>query len=178
MNRFFSVTSTNHPEVGLRTITASDQENLRNWKNAHRNSFFFKELITPVSQQNWFTDYLTRDQDYMFLITANGEEIGCMGFRLRNTTWDIYNVIRGTHAVSRSGHMGQALHMMCSYAISLQPLRVAAEVINTNPALGWYCRNGFRISKVHATYTEIELDSRVFVPCSAIELVEIAPSNS
>lgn len=170
MNKTFSLTCAQYSGLGLRTILADDQENLRNWKNARRDSFFFKEVITPINQQAWFATYLARENDFMFIITIADAEIGCMGFRLYDNAWDIYNVILGSRVFRGKGYMGQALHLMWSYAFTLQPLRITARVLNTNPALHWYYRNGFQAAVVHSDHTEIELDDTIVGPCRLVEV--------
>ncbi|CAG1004319.1 hypothetical protein ANRL4_03434 [Anaerolineae bacterium] len=165
MNGILSLTSDEHAGVILRTIHWGDQENLRNWKNAKRYSFFYQELITVEAQREWFEAYLNRQDDFMLVVTAADDDMGCMGFRLRESTWDVYNVIVGVPALSGKGYMVQALRMMCSYALSLQPLRITAKVLITNTALQWYYRNGFREHTAHADHVEIELDMTKFTPC-------------
>jgi RimJ/RimL family protein N-acetyltransferase len=165
MNRLFSLVSDEYPDVILCAIQWGDQENLRNWKNDNRYSFFYQELITPAAQQEWFEAYLRRDEDFMFLIRSGSLSIGCIGFRLCETNWDIYNVILGTTAFSGRGYMRQAIRMICSYARTLQALPITAKVLITNPALRWYYRNGFRERAVHADYVDIELYAARFTPC-------------
>lgn len=165
MHRPISLKCTQYPELCLRAVLAQDQENLRNWKNANRDRFFFKEEISPADQMVWFSSYLDREDDFMFVVHAGGTDIGCMGFRLRGTDWDIYNVILGNLALGGKGYMGEALRIMCSYAIALRPLRITAQVLNKNPALSWYYRNSFRAEAFLADHTQIELDHDAFVPC-------------
>src|SRR4030042_7081610 len=96
MNRLFSLISDEYPDVILCAIQWGDQENLRNWKNDNRDSFFYQELITPAAQQKWFEMYLRRDEDFMFLIRSGRLNIGCIGFRFRATNWAVYNVNLGS----------------------------------------------------------------------------------
>lgn len=146
------------PGVELRTIRKSDQSKLRTWKNQNRAYFFFKELISESAQQEWFGRYLTRDDDYMFVVWAENCDIGCMGIRLLEDTWDVYNVILGDMKFSRRGYMRQGLQMLCHWAVELHPMRISAKVLKDNPAIHWYCRSGFKIVATHFDYLEIELD--------------------
>jgi RimJ/RimL family protein N-acetyltransferase len=142
--------------VELRTIRQSDQCELRAWKNQNRKSFFFKELISESTQQEWFEKYLIRDGDYMFVVRVEGYSVGCMGIRLQEDTWDVYNVILGDLRFSKRGYMRQALQMMCSWAAELRPMRISAKVLKDNPAIEWYCRNGFKVVSIHSDHVEIE----------------------
>lgn len=172
MNRLFSLISDEYPSVILGAIQWGDQENLRNWKNDNRHSFFYQELITPAAQQKWFEAYLRRNEDFMFLIRSGSENIGCIGFRLCEMHWDVYNVILGNTAFSGRGYMRQAIRMICSYAISLQSLPITAKVLITNSALQWYYRNGFRERAVQANYVDIELYAASFTPCILKEVAQ------
>lgn len=166
MNKRFSLACECCPNVVLRTIQVSDQENLREWKNENRKSFFYQEIIRPDDQKKWFSGYLAREQDYMFIVEVNDTGIGCMGIRLLSIGWDIYNVILGSQAYRGKGHMGRALQMMCNYALSLQPGRVTAKVINSNPALNWYLQNGFYVASVKQDHSEIDLNQDLLAQLS------------
>ena len=165
MNKCFSLSSPEFPEITLCTITKSDLENSRTWKNQHRNSFFFQDIISQVDQVKWFQGYLDRLDDHMFVIVVEGQSIGCLGFRYINGQVDIYNVIRGVPSVATRGFMGKALRMMCSCAWERYPGVQSAKVLRNNPAINWYNRNGFKTVSVYAEYVEVELDLNVFTPC-------------
>lgn len=172
MNRLFSLVSDDCPDVILCAIQWSDQENLRNWKNDNRHSFFYQELITPAAQQEWFDAYLHRNEDFMFLIRSGSTSIGCIGFRLCETNWDVYNAILGVTTFSGKGYMKQAMRMICSYALSLQSLPITAKVLITNSIQRWYYRNGFQIRATHADYVEFELSAASFTPCILKEVAK------
>jgi RimJ/RimL family protein N-acetyltransferase len=157
-----------YPNVVLRSIQQADQSHLKDWKNQNRSGFFYKEIITEEGQLKWFQGYLSRPDDYMFIIQVSNTDIGCMGFRLLEEGWDIYNVILGNTDFGRKGYMSQAFKMMCSYIQSLKSVRISAKVLKTNPALDWYCRNGFRIAETFDDYEEIELNPDQFQPCPVV----------
>jgi RimJ/RimL family protein N-acetyltransferase len=147
----------------LRTIQEGDQSQLRNWKNRNRHSFFFKEIISEPAQHEWFGRYLAREDDYMFVARAEGCSIGCMGVRRVEDVWDVYNVILGDQRFSGRGYMWRALQMMCNWAAELHPLRISAKVLKDNPAITWYCRNGFRVVATRDDHVEIELDAAALI---------------
>lgn len=158
-----------YPTVFLRAIEERDQSNLRAWKNENRRFFFYQEIISEAMQREWFSKYQQRDQDYMFIVSAEGTDIGCMGVRLLEGTWDIYNVILGNVRFAKKGYMRQSFHLLCSFALAVNPVRISAQVLNDNPALSWYCRNGFVVVARHSDHVEIELDKSRFVSCSVVQ---------
>ena len=164
MRDVFSLKSPSFPEVTLRTAGPQDQENLRNWKNSNRQRFFFQGIISPQAQEDWFARYVARERDYMFMVEAEKREIGCMAIRWEDGAWDIYNVILGRPDGGRKGHMRGALQMMCSFALGVSRATVAAKVLKDNPALEWYCRNGFMVTGSGSDHAVIELGP-AFSPC-------------
>jgi len=162
-------------ELSLRTIMASDCENLRQWKNNNRFSFFYQELITPQMQEAWFRGYLERADDYMFAVQHNNVVFGCMGFRLINKTADIYNVISGNPDLGGKGYMSKAMVLMCSYILSISIGNIGLKVLRSNPALKWYLRNGFYEVLAHADFFELELDTKRFESCEFQKVVYQVP---
>lgn len=165
MKEAFSLACADHPDVTLRLIGVGDLENLRVWKNANRQSFFYQQVITPAAQQDWFRAYSEREDDFMFVICNGKHDIGCMGIRLRDGVWDIYNVILGDENFGGKGLMSRAIAMMCSFALANRSVAVTAKVLKSNPALRWYLRNGFRESADCGDHVVIELDRREFPKC-------------
>lgn len=60
-------------DVSLRTITETDCDNLRQWKNNNRKAFFFQDIISMQMQMKWFQSYLERENDFMFMVMFNSE---------------------------------------------------------------------------------------------------------
>lgn len=172
MKRCFELSSVVIPGVSLRTITESDLENLRIWKNQNRKSFFYQEVISPADQRKWFEGYLERLNDYLFVILSGDPVIGCLGFRYVDEHIDIYNVIRGVSSVNSKGFMSKALRIMCSYVLENYSGALEAKVLRDNLALNWYERNAFKPKHVYEIYADMELDLKVFVPCS-VKVIEI-----
>jgi ribosomal protein S18 acetylase RimI-like enzyme len=169
MKRTLLLTSSEYTQLALRSISVGDLENLRQWKNANRQYFFYKGIISPEDQRRWFEGYLLREHDHMFIVAAQGVDIGCMAFRQMEKGGDIYNVILGPPEFGGHGWMAKAFHIMCSYAIDKYPTRLAAKVLCDNPALEWYCRNGFQRVADFPDYVEIVLDRAQYKNCSVIE---------
>ena len=76
-NMYFS-----KPSYSLREVVQEDQETLCTWKNAHSQRFFYREKISPAQQRQWFTNYLTRAEDHLFMVLVETLPIGCIGIRL------------------------------------------------------------------------------------------------
>lgn len=161
MNRKILVTSSDCPNLRLRTIEETDQENLRAWKNVNRTSFFYQEKIEPVQQQKWFTGYLERKDDAMFIVeelpasykgssepamTENCYGIGCLAFRLEaDGKIDLYNIIRGKEGTGRV-FMKDAMWLLLNYIAECYPGReIKCDVLKDNPAVNWYRKCGFAI---------------------------------
>ena len=152
-----TIQTPSQPGIKLSSITEKDVELLRVWKNAHRYSFFFQEIISPEQQRWWFKQFCAREHDYMFMVQNDQLDIGCMGFRLMDEKIDIYNVILGREEYRGTGIMSIALALMNGFIIIRFMEDVTAKVLCTNSALGWYLKNGFEIVETHDTYYLIRL---------------------
>lgn len=141
--------------VIMRSACVDDLESLRRWKNAFRDSFFYKKEISPDQQKVWFCDYEKREDDFMLMIVSDGTPIGCMGIRLIDGAWDAYNIILGDQQHRKNGIMGSCFQEMLSFARSLKSVRIALKVLKNNPAVGWYVKQGFDIDSETTDYYEM-----------------------
>lgn len=131
------------PDLRLLSATSSDLHHLREWKNAQRQFFFYQELISPEQQQKWFDAFVLRPHDYLLMVEQGGVRMGCMGIRLLNAEWDIYNVILGDASYGKQGHMRRAFAAMLAMALQERELPITLKVLKHNPAVDWYLKNGF-----------------------------------
>ena len=136
--------------MSIHAITEKDLSNLRQWKNDHREFFFYKEEISSEQQQDWFCEYQKRLDDYMFIVKVDDVEIGCMGIRLFSDAWDIYNVIRANQ--NGKGAMSSALQSMIRFAESRHSFPITVKVLKNNVAVDWYKKNGFVEISEHPDY--------------------------
>ena len=144
----------------LRVANENDLENIRQWKNEQREFFFHKDIITPEQQRAWFAKFQARNHDYMFIVDLNGNAIGCMGIRLLDEVWDVYNVILGLTEYGKKGYMGKAFQQMLIYAQSIRKCPITLQVIKSNPAVAWYKKNGFiEIQRIKNYYTNMDDDA-------------------
>jgi RimJ/RimL family protein N-acetyltransferase len=150
MRQSVTLSSPETPGIFLRAAGRDDCEDLRGWKNANRESFFFRQVITPEAQRVWFEAYLERADDYMFMVEVALPEprrsIGCMGVRQQDGKADVYNVILGDARYQGQGVMASAFRLMCSFARQRLAPEVVAQVLTSNPAIGWYRKQGFDIT--------------------------------
>lgn len=146
MDRKITVICRDIPALRLTSASDDDQERLRIWKNAHRRSFFYQEIIEPKQQVKWFQRYQDRADDYMFMVEEDGNPIGCMAFRAEDEeTIDLYNIIRGEEGNHRVT-MQSAMHVMLAYISERFPDRkIKCDVLKDNPAVKWYQKCGFAI---------------------------------
>ena len=80
MNKRVTVICKDFPNLKMVSASETDQDSLRRWKNDHRTSFFYQEIIQPEQQLKWFQKYQDRSDDYMFMVEEDGCPIGCMAF--------------------------------------------------------------------------------------------------
>ena len=161
------VSDSRHPDMRLRMIDISDIGELREWKNANKNSFFLRDDITPEQQGTWYANFRERENDFMFVVEQRvGDEwqkVGCMGFRLLPDEGcvDGYNIIRSRRFNGASFSMSDAFIAMLAYADAEypdQPIRV--KVLSGNPAVEWYERNGFATIDEKDGYKLMEVDKQ------------------
>lgn len=154
-----------HPDLQLRSIAEGDIENLRNWKNVNKHSFFLNQDISPEQQQKWYDSFLQRENDHMFVVEQlAGEEwqaIGCMGFRKLDDEGcvDAYNIIRSKKIEPATFTMSEAFSTMLAYAAGMYPgFPLQVKVLSNNPAVAWYKKNAFTIIDTVNNYYLMELN--------------------
>jgi RimJ/RimL family protein N-acetyltransferase len=141
----------------IRTVTENDIELLRVWKNAHREFFFYKEIITEEQQKAWYTRWSQEANDHLFIVEVDKLSVGCIGTRLFQDTADVYNVILGDKQFGGTGIMSEALCATVAFSQFLYPgLPVCVRVLQSNPAIGWYERNGFSRIADNAEYATMK----------------------
>ena len=116
-------------KISIMQINKSHLSKLRLWKNQNKNYFFHKDLITQENQTEWYKLFKRRKNDYMFVIINNNSLVGCMGIRLINDEWDVYNVILGNLKYSKKGIMSIAFFKMIEFALSLKKTMIYLPII-------------------------------------------------
>ncbi len=137
----------------LQTISEEDLENLRIWKNSNRKSFFYQNEITPEQQMQWFESFRIRPEDWMFIVSWKMKPFGCVGARLLEREWDIYNVIRGERVKGSEGGMRWSMEKVIQWIQTRKPdAPIQAKVLKTNPAKTWYQKMGFEEIGIESDY--------------------------
>lgn len=135
-------------DIILSTIEKKDIELLRKWKNENREYFFYKKIISPQQQQEWFKSYLDINSEFIFVIEYDGLKVGYIGYRFMNDNIDIYNVILGNRKYSGRGIMSKALRLICSYVMDNYKKDITLMVVPKNKARIFYLKNNFeKVSK-------------------------------
>ena len=137
--------------ISVRKVVLEDQETLRTWRNDHSQRFFYREKISPAQQRQWFSHYLTRDEDHLFMVLVKALPTGCIGIRLLDDHWDLYNVIRGVHRLHSRGCMGTALHHVIEFALQRKAIPVQLKVLAKNLRTTGIKITDFPLSKLRKT---------------------------
>lgn len=145
-------------EIWIRSIKEEDNCLLREWKNKNRRSFFFQEIISWQQQINWYSNYLDRADDFMFVAMDRGTPFGCLGFRVQDENIDLYNIIRGVQNVGKSG-MHKAMNIMLQYIKNNYKGIIKCDVLKNNKAVMWYQECGFAL-KEDLGYYVMEIDRK------------------
>lgn len=147
-------------EVSVCLATHADLDLLRMWKNDNAQSFFHQSHISASQQQDWFSGYLLRGHDYMFIATLDQRtRFGCLGCRYSEKTgWDIYNVINGSVENRGRGLMSVALQQVLSFCRCRPHAPITLKVLVNNPARFWYEKNGFVSRQMNADFIQMEYD--------------------
>ena len=152
----------NESKINIKPINKSHLSKLRLWKNQSKNYFFHKELITVKDQTEWYNLFKNRKNDFMFVVTKNNSLVGCMGIRLINAEWDVYNVILGDFKYSKKGIMSIAFIKMLDFALSVKKTRISLKVLKNNPAINWYEKQNFEITNSNKDfYTMIYKNNKI-----------------
>ena len=123
----------------LRLITHKDIEKIRIWRNNNKDAFFYNKVISMKEQAKWIKDYLTREDDRMYMVEYLGKDIGCLGFRPFGEHIELYNVILGNKKYKRQGLMSKALQILLKIIGS----KVVIRIIKDNKeAVSFYTKNG------------------------------------
>lgn len=156
------ISETSYIGLSLRTATWSDQDSLRFWKNSQRSFFFHNEIISPEQQFEWFGGYLSRPNDFMFIVHMQDVAIGCIGVRFLEQEWDVYNAILGNSEYGKKGFMRQGLDLVLRFAYAKQSCSIRLKVLKINPAVSWYQKNGFVILSEGDGYFVMQHNRAVF----------------
>jgi RimJ/RimL family protein N-acetyltransferase len=136
--------------VQLRPITENDLEMTLEWRNRDEARVWFNNsgTITLHQHRGWFAQYSSKDDDFLFIIEAEGRPVGQAS--VYRIDWE-----KGSAEVGRflaapdaagHGHIGIAcgeLVRFCAGALQLTSIFLEVKE-NNERAIRIYTRNGFR----------------------------------
>ena len=174
MDRPLILTSPTVLGLRLRAAAPGDLEDLRAWKNANVAGFFFRGVITPAMQAEWYAAYRKRPDDFMFIVEKDGAKAGCMGYRIMpGGEADTYNMIAAPEAKGQ-GIMKAAMLLMCSYIAQTRTKDIGCLVVKGNPAVSYYEHSGNGVAGDGGDHHMLKLDWAVFKPVTVEERSELA----
>lgn len=132
------------PALALESIDETHLDALRGWKNAFRHRFFHQDEISATRQREWYSGYLDRPDDWMFIIRWGGQVEGCIGYRIIDGGADIYNLLRDPNPGRRSLSHAHAADLLTNYIACTHDLPVRGRCLVGNPVIRWAHKRGFR----------------------------------
>ena len=128
-------------DVHIRKINENDLDLLMVHKNKNKQFFFLKEDITMENQIKWFEYMKLQKENFMYVCLDDNNPFGCMGYRKIDDVIDVYNVMRFEESnVTMSKCL---LSMINIIKQKYNNLKIQVIVLNDNPAIKWYEKNGF-----------------------------------
>jgi diamine N-acetyltransferase len=135
--------------ISLRLVKESDLETTLDWRNRDDARVWFKTSspLTLEQHQAWFHRYLNKDDDFLFVVEAEGKLVGQAS--VYDIQWDKGHAEIGRFLVAPEsggkGYIGkacEALIRLCADTLSIRYLFL--EVLEANDrAIRLYQRNGF-----------------------------------
>jgi diamine N-acetyltransferase len=136
--------------VRLRLITPADLDMTMSWRNRDDVRIWFKnsEPITAEQHRTWYSQYSIRDDDFVFVVEAQGWPVGQASvYRIQwaEGSAEIGRFVVAPEASGR-GFIGLActeLLRFCGETLNLKYLFLEVKE-NNDRAIKIYARNGFR----------------------------------
>lgn len=127
--------------VTLRPVERSDHAQIVAWRNElHvRKGLFSYQLLSLAQQEQWFAQYLARNDEMLFVIEAeDGTPIGTVGLSkidFRNQKAEYGRMLIGNRSYLGRGYATEATLLLLDYAFAeLNLHRVYLEVLADNEA--------------------------------------------
>jgi diamine N-acetyltransferase len=142
--------------VRLRLITEADLPVTLDWRNREDVRVWFKtsQIITMDQHREWFAQYASRDDDFLFVVEAIGRPVAQAS--VYRIDWDEKTAEVGRFIVAPgAGGLGYVrlacaeLLRFCAFTFNLKSVFLEVKEDNTR-AIRLYERNGFReVGKSH-----------------------------
>ena len=123
--------------VELHQLTEDKIELVRNWRNSDKISRYmeFRDYITPEMQKRWFSKINETDNQFYFIIVADGKEVGLIN--IKNVDWNLRTGESGIFIYDDSYlHVGASYRAaLCQRDFAFRTLHLntlKAHILNTN----------------------------------------------
>jgi len=135
--------------VRLRLITEADLEMTLGWRNRDDVRIWFKnsQIIAWDQHLAWYSSYSNRDDDFVFIVEAQGQPVGqasVYGIDWAGAVAEVGRFVAAPEARGR-GYIGLAcagLLRCCAEALNLKSVYLEVKEDNDR-AIRIYARNGF-----------------------------------
>ena len=137
-------------DVRLRLITEADLDMTMGWRNRDDARIWFKnsQIINEEQHRTWYSRYSTRDDDFVFVVEAQGHPVGQAS--VYEINWADGSAEVGRFVVAPDsggrGYIGLActeLLRFCAETLNLKHLFLEVKENNCR-AIKLYLRHGFR----------------------------------
>lgn len=141
-------------DIILTTIIEEDLEILRIWRNEEhiREMFLDNKEISESQQMDWFIKYMTKENDYMFIISYKEIKVGALALYgiEENKTAEFGRFMIGEDAAKGKGIAKEAMKMICNWGFKTFNLKnITLEVFTNNDrAIKIYKELGFQIKDI------------------------------
>lgn len=137
--------------VVLKTIRKRDIEYCRKMKNKFLHTFFYQKIISKQEQIEWYHRYMDEENNYIFVMTKFLQKIGCIGYRIRDKTIDLYNLMANYNCEKQ---MKCAVDLVVRHIVEIYgEIPIGMYVLKSNYSMYVWClRNGFNKSGESDTY--------------------------
>ncbi len=138
-------------DVRLRLLERADLERTLAWRNQNRKWFIASDLLSMDRHLVWFEHYLTRNDDYVFIIECfsfSQEPVGQISLYKIDSNKkeaEFGRLLIGEPNARRMGIATTATEILLHYAIGELALKtIKLEVLENNiPAISLYSKCGF-----------------------------------
>lgn len=135
--------------IVLRLVEDRDLETILDWRNRDEARVWFKTSakLSLEGHRNWYAQYLSKDDDFFFLIESDGQPVGQCGIYDVDYAAGTAEIGRFLVAPDKAGHgfITRACTELVRFATATLALRyLCLEVMERNArAIGVYARCGF-----------------------------------
>ena len=146
--------SIKYGDIEVRPLSAEDCEPLRTLRNRNRQYFFSSAEISREQQENWFRNYLAKENDYVFSVFYNNVWVGSASlYNISGAGGEFGRIVVDGDRVSRKGLGSEAVRAVCKIGFEKLGLEsIFLEVLSDNKrAIHAYEKAGFQFTEETAS---------------------------